>query len=415
MKREMKAVSWNKTNSIKKILAVLVSGAVMLSCMAACAANTSKSTASKSSKEFSTNISEEKPLSTTVGVKEDTQYGSVIFRIKVDEFNGLGFKLGDSCDIVFSNGYKLDSVPYYNGYYTHTGDPVIVSYPGNEYVLLAFSNGDLMWETAGCKEGDTVTVTLQEQGAYQFIQESMSMVYSPDRNDYDSDEMFANYRVMKGGNLAKNKFFRGASPVDNQNNRAAYSDALLKKDGIRFILDLADTEEKIQGYLNKDDFKSDYSAGLLKEGLLKPLGLNASYRSEVFMKKLADGLRTMMHQEGPYYIHCVEGKDRTGFVCLLMEALCGATYDELRTDYMTTYANYYRLTQESDSEKYNAVLHLRMDDMLIGLPGVEEESFTGSEVFTENAKAYLEKAGMTKAEIDNLIQYLTTGEAVKED
>ena len=47
----------------------------------------------------------------------------------------------------------------------------------------------------------------------------------------------------------------------------------------------------------------------------------------------------MTGQEGPCYIHCTEGKDRTGFVCLLLEALCGANYGELRDDYMTTYAN----------------------------------------------------------------------------
>ena len=89
----------------------------------------------------------------------------------------------------------------------------------------------------------------------------------------------------------------------------------------------------------------------------------------------------------------------------LMEALCGATYDELRTDYMTTYADYYRLTEDSDSQKYDAVLHLRMDDMLIGFPGVEGESFKDSDVFTENARAYLEKAGMTASDL----YYSTSG------
>lgn len=409
------AMLWDKMNSFRKIFAVLLSGALMLSCLTACAGHNSEGTASKTSEAVSATISQEKPLSTTVGVEENKKFGSVNLQIKVDEFNGLGFRLGDSCDIVFSNGYHLEDVPYYNGYYTHTGDPVMVSYPGNEYVLIAFTSGDAMWEKAGCREGDTVTITLREQGAYLFMQESMSMVYSDNRDDYDSDEMFANYRVMKGENLAENRFFRGASPVDNQHNRAAYCDALLKKDGIRFILDLADTDEKIQGYISGDDFRSDYSAGLLKEGLIKPLGMNASYHSEVFMKKLADGFRTMIHQESPCYIHCTEGKDRTGFVCLLMEALCGATYDELGMDYMTTYYNYFRLSKDSDSRKYDTVLHLYVDDMLIGLPEMEKQSFTGSDVFTKNAKAYLEKAGMTKAEIDDLIRYLTTGEAIKEN
>ena len=87
---------------------------------------------------------------------------------------------------------------------------------------------------------------------------------------------------MKGGALAENSFFRGASPVDNQHNRAAVVDALLEKDGIRFILDLADTEEKIRGYMSRDDFRSGYAAGLLEEGKLAALGLNVAYRSDPF-------------------------------------------------------------------------------------------------------------------------------------
>ena len=34
--------------------------------------------------------------------------------------------------------------------------------------------------------------------------------------------------------------------------------------------------------------------------------------------------REMMKKEGPFYIHCTEGKDRGGFVSLMLEALSGA-------------------------------------------------------------------------------------------
>jgi protein tyrosine/serine phosphatase len=30
-----------------------------------------------------------------------------------------------------------------------------------------------------------------------------------------------------------------------------------------------------------------------------------------------------------YVVHCIEGKDRTGYVCALLEGLCGATYEEI--------------------------------------------------------------------------------------
>ena len=66
------------------------------------------------------------------------------------------------------------------------------------------------------------------------------------------------------------------------------------------------------------------------------------------MNSLAEGLRDLIEHKGPYYISCTEGKDRTGFVCLLLEALAGATFDEIETDYMKTYENYYGITKQSE-------------------------------------------------------------------
>jgi hypothetical protein len=353
---------------------------------------------------------EEQHPSLTAPVEEDEDFGSVYIMITTDEFSARGFAFGDSCDLVFSNGFTLEDVPYYIGYYTRSGLPLIVGYPGTPYIAVCYNSGESMWKKSGCKAGDTVTVTCREKGKYLSVQESMAMTYEDDRALYDSDEMFANYRVMKGGALAENSFYRGVSPVDNRHNRAAFANALIERDGIRFILDLADTEAKIRGYMDKDDFRSDYAAGLLAEGKIAALGLDNAFGSDYFKKALAGGLRAMTGQEGPCYIHCLEGKDRTGFVCLLLEALCGANYGEIRDDYMASFANYYRLTPDSDRQKYDMVVHLDLNDMLLFLPGVEGETFTEDMTFTENAKAYLLDAGMTGPEIDSLIRYLTKAE-----
>jgi len=51
----------------------------------------------------------------------------------------------------------------------------------------------------------------------------------------------------------------------------------------------------------------------------------------------------MASADGPYLVHCLEGKDRTGFVCIVLEALMSATYQEIVDDYMLTYNNYYHI------------------------------------------------------------------------
>ena len=108
-----------------------------------------------------------------------------------------------------------------------------------------------------------------------------------------------------------------------------------------FILDLADTNEEIQGYYQNADYDITWHKSLYDAGNVAALNLNANYRGGQYAYRLVAGLREIILHKGPYLIHCTEGKDRTGFVCALLEALCGASYDEMRDDYMITYDNYY--------------------------------------------------------------------------
>ena len=110
---------------------------------------------------------------------------------------------------------------------------------------------------------------------------------------------------------------------------------------------------------------------------------------------------------GPAYIHCMEGKDRTGFVCLLLEALVGASYEEMCSDYMTTYENYYKISKTKTPERYNAVVSLYFDSFLEYLYGTDDVNVLKSADYTEAAKGYLADCGMTEQEISQLIELLT--------
>lgn len=48
-------------------------------------------------------------------------------------------------------------------------------------------------------------------------------------------------------------------------------------------------------------------------------------------------VRFINERKGPYYIHCRLGSDRTGVTCALFAALCGASWEEIATDYEKTY------------------------------------------------------------------------------
>ena len=264
-----------------------------------------------------------------------------------------------------------------------------------------------MWETAGCAPGDTVTLTVREKGKYLSRQNAMSCAYVNDRDAFDSDETFANFRAMAGGKLRKNTFFRGTSPFNDVFGRAAAADSLLKKHGIRFMLNLADDEKKLDSYKAEEDFASKYAAPLAAEGKIALAGLDASYRGDEFKTALARSLLSMLEQEGPYYIHCTEGKDRTGIVCLLLEALADASYEEIEADYMKSYDNYYGITKASDRARYDALKELRIHDALWWLAGLPDDTDLAGMHFKEPAENYLRSAGMTDEQITNLETFLT--------
>ena len=299
-----------------------------------------------------------------IGIQHETEFGGIVLMKSIDELNELGYTFGDSVNIEFSNGYSLEDLPYYNGYYTVPGDSLLVGYPGVENPKAAINYGDDLWELAEMSEDDTATISICENGKYLEIQEASDIHYEDDRDKYPSDEVFANFRVIEVGKLKKDILYRSASPCDNRHNRAPYVDDLIKKAGVRQILDLADDKDKIDGYMSEDDFDSPYFADLYKDGKVYPAALDMNYMSDSFRTKLITGLRSMVESKGPYLIHCTEGKDRTGFVCMILEALAGATYEEIVDDYMVTYDNYYGITKESSPDQYETIKENNIDAMI---------------------------------------------------
>ena len=340
-------------------------------------------------------------------IEKDEKFGAANTSVSAEELENAGIVTGDSCDLEFSNGLVLCDVPYYNGYYVKNGEPVMVAYPGNPTVMITYNNIGI-WDKENLSDGDTVTIRLRESGKYGAIQETLGQAYSFDRADYDSDEQFSNFRALTGGNLRSEFLYRGASPVDNSRGRAAYTDGLLKDKGIGFIVDLADSEDNIKTYISEEDFASLYTEALYENDGIAMLSMGSGYTGDEYRQKLVSGLKRMVLSEGPVYIHCMEGKDRTGFVCTLLEALAGASYDEMLSDYMQTYANYYSVTKDGTPEKYLAIADLYFGGFMDCLHG---EDCTLEELesadFTEDAAAYLEEGGMTAEEVESLREFIT--------
>lgn len=346
------------------------------------------------------------PVLKDCAVQHETEFGAVDIVIGIDAFNDLGFAFGDSVDVSFSNGYTLSDLPYYNGYYTKTGDPLVVGYPGRDHIRACINSGGDLWEIAGLSDNDTVTITLSERGKYADIQDARDLYYTDARSDYDSDEMFANFRAVKGGNIKENTVYRSASPCDNRRSRAPYADSLMQDAGVKYILNLADNEEKIAGYMAEDGFDSPGFTELYESGNVILLAMNMDFTSEKFRTGLLRGMNAMAENDGPFLIHCAEGKDRTGFVCMLIEALCGAAYDEIEADYMLTYANNYHFDRESDPEKYAIIVRDMLVPMIAAVIGDESVDYQSADL-SDYAEQYLADLGLSAETIAKLKSKLT--------
>ncbi len=339
-------------------------------------------------------------------ISKEEKFNMVNVDISISSFNDLGFSFGDSCDVYFSNGYTLNDIPYYNGYYVKNGEPLIVGYPANECISITYNNEGI-YDRANLTDVDTVTILLKEKGKYLDVQDALGHSYSLERKDYSSDEEFANFRSLKGGNLKENLIYRGASPLDNSRNRAKTVDNLLKENNIQSVVDLADSLKDVEKYFSSDDFDSVYAKSLYENGKIILLSMSSSYTLKPYKEALAKGFRHILSTTGPFYIHCMEGKDRTGFVSTLIEALLNASYTEMRDDYMLTYANYFKISKEKTPNKYDAIVSLYFDSFLSTLSGYDDVNTLKTLNYSDYAKAYLLDGGLSEEEINQFVTLLS--------
>ena len=343
-------------------------------------------------------------------IHRDDEFGGAYIDISIDGFNKLGFKFGDSLDLSFSNNVKYNDIGYYSGYYVPAGQELVVGYPGYDYVKFCINYGDDVYTMNKFDKDTKVTITVNKAGKYIDVEETLSITYSDDINEYDSKEQFANFRSIKAGNLKENLIYRGASPIDNRRNRASTVDNLLKENNIQYDIDLADVYA-LGGFAAFDQVPVDYTPSLqgnfvigeyfqtlLDANKATFLGMAAAYKTDDFASKMKTMFEAILNNDGPYYIHCLEGKDRTGYVCMVIEALLGATYEELIDDYFITYHNYYGI--EKGSNKYEVIKSLHIDEMIRYVFGFDENTNLLTANYKTPVNSYLLSIGLTQEKID---------------
>ena len=282
-------------------------------------------------------------------------YGSELF--------DKGFEHGDIVEIAI--GEKKWDVPLCTSYSdVDNGEAVLRATAPTDGVVLAINMGDFA-TTAGIAEKSKIddepgyrwdylietpveiTITMKEEDGYREEWLIRQLVRTNERTDYASlsDEAFANFRAINTTGMGKNVLYRSSSPINPALGRNTYADEAAKNAGIVTVVNLADLSNTYEG--TENFYYSTCQVVYVNLGM--------DFLAETTMSGIAEGMRYIINNNGPYLIHCNEGKDRAGFVSALLECLMGASLDEVIDDYMVTYYNYYGV--EEGSEKYNAVVN----------------------------------------------------------
>ena len=342
------------------------------------------------------------------------KYGNLELDLKGSDFLNAGFAYGDVVTVTL-NGEEYE-MPVGSNYSDVDNGAmlcrvVIKEETSEDATLLAINMGDLATTAGiavknsieadpgfewiyneGVEQPVKVTIEMKEPGGYYEEYLIHQLTRSEERENYPdlSDEEFANFRMIATSGIRSGVLYRSSSPINPEIGRSALADAAAAEAGIKTIVNLADNDETMRGY---EGFAESYYA---KQNVIG-LNLGVDFTAADFKAGLAKALRFIAENDGPYLIHCNEGKDRAGFFSAIVEALMGAPADEIVADYMTTFHNYYGV--EEGTEQYDAVVNSNISKSLQTAFGVAD-IFAPDVDLKAEAEEYLEEElGLTAEEI----------------
>ncbi len=317
-----------------------------------------------------------------------SKHGNALTDITYETMTASGFAYGDM--ITLTSGEYTATMPMGSNF-SDVDKNELVMLAGQDGVVFAVAYGSFQ-ELSGLEEGSELTITISEKEGYLEEYNLRNLIKNEDRASYDSDEAFANFRAIKEGYL-----YRSSSPILGD-ERARTADRLLGEAGIKTIINLSDTPEE----LREKAASSENYRRIYEEGNVIALGMSSDFLKDA--GKLREALLFMISHEGPYLIHCEEGKDRAGFVSAFIEALGGWNIKIILQDYMKSFVNYYGV--EPGTDRYEE-LSRTITDTFVAMNG---RSFPWAALEPAMRIYAMDKLSMAESEID-AVKAIVQGES----
>lgn len=398
----------------KSIIATLIICAMLLALLHFCSDKVMPDPGTAPEQESTAAIEDADNTELEAGIAEIDKYGNITLTIGPETMQDLGYEVADVV-CVRAGDTELE-MPIGTAYSdVDSGEPVCVFRTDKDRVDLAINMGnvtsalklaeinridadpgyEIIW-SEGFDENTSLYLSLAEKQGYaeEYKMHQLAGTRSNDREKYAhlTDADYANFRAVNTTGMGEDILFRSSSPVNPALNRNKEADDMLVDSLIRTVFNMADSEESMKEY--PDYLQTGYS-----ECDIIALNMGMDFHADEFREKLAEGYRYMASHEGPYLIHCNEGKDRTGFAVAVLSCLMGASPDDIVRDYMLTYYNFYGI--EPGTEQYDQVADSNIKASLAKAFGIESIDAEGVDL-AACAEEYLKGLGMTADEITAL-------------
>ena len=292
----------------------------------------------------------------TVTVTDEGRYGSLLLDISMDDLRSIGADYGYDLNFTYKGIQKVcflakdwNGVPSCSLFLNHS--------PSRNEVVISIYSGDIKMEL-GMKMGDTFTLSVKCVNKYYPLIPHYLAGYSLDRNDYDTDEEYGNYREVTTSGIMSGLFYRSSSPFSTTDERHLYVDEFLSKKEVKNLIALDLSDEEAAEFA--DAHPDMYASSLYEKG--KVFAFVASPAVFSYPDEIVQVLDRIMDNDGSTGIFCECGKDRTGVYAAIIEGLAGASYEEIRADFLLSQCNMYFI--EEGSDEYEAVGEMYIDRIL---------------------------------------------------
>ena len=338
-----------------------------------------------------------------------SSYNQPKLDIKADVLYSEGIVYGDLFTIKTPERSFEDAV-FVTGYLGIFLFDTFVNVESDGYISVGFFGCLIVAE-----EGTQITLTHTGDSDRYPLTPLYNAGYTDNRADYPSDDAFANFFEVTGGDLKPGILYRSFSPLYDpaRQSRSTYVNEQAEAVSIQYEIALSYSDAAVKAAVESLD---GYCLTLCKEGKYVAPSMNYLYFQNKETTKVV--LESILDNDGSYLVHCNVGRDRTGFVILLLQCLCGCTADEMRACEVQAYCNLYNIDPKSVEYgiigqcTYERNLYLIANpDKIVDMFDIDWEDIDVSHVDTYSAAYHycIDYVGMAQEDVDKLIDKLCTG------